>query len=124
MRVERRGVFPLCRELQDDWHEMGFCAAGFEPAPASADDESMAIEIANILFGKFATLMADNIDGTIELSAPEVLTQSEQKFRHLIQSFQKAHDSNAVLKRYEFTRAGGTGFTVRLAYIVSKHGQS
>lgn len=96
--------------------ERGLCAVAFEEIPATADGESMAIEIANILVSKFATQLAEATSGIIDISPPELLQHTERRRRLLATTLQHA-------KYYEYVH-GQTRLGLRLAYLAVQGGNT
>ena len=84
--------------------ELGFCALGFERAPASPDQTSMLLEMANILVAKFATQMAEVMGGSVDISPPHILSADQKRERLLFVSLIRAKElpENSVLKTYSY----------------------
>jgi hypothetical protein len=105
----------------------GACAIGFAKLPASGDEESMAIEIANILASKFVTNLSDGTGGMIEISPPEVARQGEGRHRYLTANFlcepptalsgRGGSGEEHAVKRYDHS-----GRKIWLAYLPSRGG--
>lgn len=120
------GYSPFLAIFRVTGDELGHCVVGFETAPGSAEKESMSLEIANVLVGKFATLLADATGAMVEISPPEQLKQTEVGHRHFIASLQKGDGTtiSCLTREYEFITNEEDRVRVRLAYFPAKHGQS
>lgn len=96
--------------------EVGHCVVAFDTAPENAEQESMVIELANVMASKFVTQLSGLNGLLIGLSPPSVLKNGEKRHRSLLRLVQ-----DAVTYHYEFTEGSGRR-GLRMTYLPSRAG--
>lgn len=102
--------------------EQGFCAVAFNHLPATEDDKSMILELANILASKFVTQFADTTCSNIMISPPLHVAAGEQRHRYLNSLFLAAGPNDAIVRRYEYSGLPRASTRIHLAYLPSRKG--
>ncbi|MBI3557721.1 MAG: chemotaxis protein CheC [Deltaproteobacteria bacterium] len=105
--------------LQVSGDEQGLCVAAFSRLPGEDDENSMFLELANILASKFVTQFADANCCDITVSPPTPVVAGEQKHRYLTSLFLAAGPQEAFVRRYEYS--GTPKVSIRLAYMPSRN---
>ena len=99
--------------------EVGHCIIAFDKTPSSEENESMAVEIANILTSKFVTQLSDFSNALVELSPPEVIRLGERRHRNLVAVVQ-----SAVTYRYEYRSDDKGRIGLRMTYLPARTGNT
>ena len=82
-RAEEEALLFVAFRMSGD--DEGLCAVAFANEPAlTEEDQSMAVEMANILVSKFATQLSDQNGELIRISPPELLNKENRKDLNLI----------------------------------------
>ncbi|MEW6057689.1 MAG: chemotaxis protein CheC [Bdellovibrionota bacterium] len=103
--------------------ELGYGLVAFDRTPANIDEESMALEIANILTSKFATQLADAANGSVQISPPEVVRENDQKHRYLMGLLNSSSGTEIAQKNYRFVQKNQT-LRLAMVYLPSQTGQT
>ncbi len=123
--LTKRSPFAVLFSIRGE--ERAHCLISFENRPSNADQESMCVEIANILSSKFLSTLIDETGSILEISPPEIL-RGDEKRHQLVLSMVEAAAKSALAQNYEYVPNGASRNSVpvpfKFHYVPSQKGNS
>lgn len=96
--------------------ELGTCSIVFEKNPRTDEEQSLSVELANILASKFVSQLGTTMGEYIELSPPKVYQPDEKAHHRMVTYISHALRKGIAGKYYEFVREQDCKIGLQMIY--------